>query len=105
MKLVLRLLGRLNTKVSWKPTDTGSYLHIDSYHPLERKRFLIRTLSYLVENISSVTEEKLKEHKRVSKWLEVCGHPNCKFVKSATKTSRKNNKASNTKKTYRSKAF
>ena len=66
--------GTLSFQVYRKPTHTSQYLNFASYHPLQHKLGVIRTLVDRASSIVTKKEGHVKELNNIYRSLAVCGY-------------------------------
>ncbi|XP_064478913.1 uncharacterized protein LOC135392149 [Ornithodoros turicata] len=67
--------GLIQTSVSRKPCDTGNFLNFESYHPIEHKRSVVRTLLQRCEDFASCPEQRTSEEMIIKESLTKRGYP------------------------------
>ena len=75
----------LKVKVRRKPTHTEQYLNFSSYHPLEHKLSVVRTLLYPAESIVTDPTDKDTEIAHVKNSLKNCGYTDWTFFRGQPK--------------------
>ncbi len=72
---VIKDNGSIKTKVFRKDTHTDQYLHLDSNHPLEHKRGIVKTLMHRVDRIVCDVGDKESDRTHVKEALTRNGYP------------------------------
>lgn len=85
--LHIRERCELDIEVYGTPTHMDQYLLLNSYHPLELKLEVIRTLCLLLPPQPDVAKSKDKNHRHLMSSLKVCGYPDRALAKTFTKSS------------------
>ena len=67
--------NHLKIAIYRKPTNTGSYLHFNSHHPLHQKIGIVKTLFNRYDNIVSENNNKVTEKEKITNDLHKCGYP------------------------------
>ena len=73
--LVRREDGSVKLLVYRKKSHTDQYPNFSSYHPLNHKLAVIRTLLERCYNIVTKEDDRKKEEEHVAKALSKCGYP------------------------------
>ncbi|KAI8482845.1 hypothetical protein Bbelb_393800 [Branchiostoma belcheri] len=81
IKTIVEEDGDLRFEVYRKPTHTDQYLAFDSYHPLEHKLAVIKTLFRRADIIITSDQAKTDEHRHLRGALARCGYQNWTFNK------------------------
>lgn len=94
LKLIKNQDGTLSFEIFRKATHTDKYLHYDSYHPIEHKNSVIRTLLHRANTLCD-DENKLTEKDHIRKVLKNNSYPKAAIDKIENKRNNNVNTAQN----------